>query len=493
MSDSNLLNKSAVELKNLIQNKKISSIELTKLALEKIEETNHITNAFLTITHDLAINSAKLVDEKIAKGDPVGLLGGVPTSIKDLEPVKGYRTTKGSLFLENSVSEIDQLGVERIKNEDGVILGKTNVPEFGASGGTENKLGDDCRNPWNLEHTPGGSSGGTAAAVASGVHPFGQGSDGGGSIRIPSSFSGIYGIKGTQGRVPRRHASRMSWHPVNYSCMGPMSWYVKDSALLLQAMSGPHPEAEPGTIATPAPDFLKNIDDGIKGKKIAWSSNLNCRSVDPEVIKVNKQAMNIFEKHGAIVEDLEFNIDLNEYEELDSVLSIALNYANNKSYYEQDPSKLMPHVRNTIERGKLITSEQYIQALTKLYELRDYISSLFINYDFIATPTSAFTANRCDEKHIVENGKLKIVKITREDKFIENDLDYSSWNFACKQFTALFNWSGNPGASIPSGFTKYNMPVGLQIIGAKENEVGVLQASRVFELEKPWQNKRPII
>ena len=140
MSDSNLLNKSAVELKNLIQNKKISSIELTKLALAKIEETNHITNAFLTITHDLAINSAKLVDEKIAKGDPVGLLGGVPTSIKDLEPVKGYRTTKGSLFLENSISEIDQLGVERIKNEDGVILGKTNVPEFGASGGTENKL-----------------------------------------------------------------------------------------------------------------------------------------------------------------------------------------------------------------------------------------------------------------------------------------------------------------------------------------------------------------
>ena len=364
MSDSNLLNKSAVELKKLIQNKKISSLELTELALKKIDETNHKTKAFLTITHDLAINSAKLVDQKISKGESIGLLGGVPTSIKDLESVKGYRTTKGSLFLESSISEVDQLGVERIKNEDGIILGKTNVPEFGASGGTENKLGDDCRNPWNLDHTPGGSSGGTAAAVASGVHPFAQGSDGGGSIRIPSSFSGIYGIKGTQGRVPRRHASRMSWHPVNYSCMGPMSWYVKDSALLLQAMSGPHPDAEPGTINTPAPDFLKNIDDGIKGKKIGWSSNLNCRSVDPEVIQVNKEAMNIFEKHGAVVEDLNFKIDLNEYEELDSILSIALNYANNKSYYEQDSFKLMPHVRNTMERGKLITSEQYIQALT---------------------------------------------------------------------------------------------------------------------------------
>ena len=159
--------------------------------------------------------------------------------------------------------------------------------------------------------------------------------------------------------------------------MGPMSWYVKDSALLLQAMSGAHPDAEPGTINTPGPDFLKNIDDGIKGKKIGWSSNLNCRSVDPEVIHVYKEAMNIFEKHGAVVEDLNFKIDLNEYEELDSILSIALNYANNKSYYEQDSFKLMPHVRNTMERGKLITSEQYIQALTKLYELRDYISSIF--------------------------------------------------------------------------------------------------------------------
>ena len=164
------------------------------------------------------------------------------------------------------------------KQSGGILLGKLAMHEFALGGPDFTTPFLPVRNPWNLDHTPGGSSGGTAAAVASGVHPFAQGSDGGGSIRIPSSFSGIYGIKGTQGRVPRRHASRMSWHPVNYSCMGPMSWYVKDSALLLQAMSGPHPDAEPGTINTPAPDFLKNIDDGIKGKKIGWSSNLNCRS-----------------------------------------------------------------------------------------------------------------------------------------------------------------------------------------------------------------------
>ena len=493
MKKFDLLYKSALELKSLITNKEISCLELTNLALERISNTNSKTNAFITVTEELAIDSAKNVDKKIANNKPIGLLGGVPTSIKDLEPVKGYRTTKGSLFLENSISTIDQLAVERIKNEDGIILGKTNVPEFGASGGTENKLGDDCRNPWNLNYTPGGSSGGTAAAVASGVHPFGQGSDGGGSIRIPSSFSGIYGIKGTQGRVPRRHSGKMSWHPVNYSCIGPMSWYVKDSAILLQVMSGSHIEAEPGTINQSSPNFLTNIDNGIKGKKIGWSSDLNSRIVDEEVLEINKNAMRIFEKHGAIVEDLDIKINLDDYEELDSILTLALNYTNNKIYYEENASKLMPHVRNSIERGKNISSDQYINALTKLYELRSYINSIFDKFDFIATPTVGFTANKCDEKHIIKDNKLNIIHMTDEDKKIHNNMDYSSWNFAYKQYTALFNWTGNPGASIPSGFTKNELPVGLQIIGAKENEEGVLQASRVIEIEQPWQNKKPKI
>ena len=488
-----LLYKSAIELKSLISKKELSAVELTKLALERIEDTNHKTNAFITVTENLALESAKLVDKKIQNKENIGLLGGVPTSIKDLEAVKGYRTTKGSLFLANDISKTDQLHVERIKKEDGVILGKTNVPEFGASGGTENKLGDDCRNTWNLNHTSGGSSGGTAAAVASGVHPFGQGSDGGGSIRIPSSFSGIYGIKGTQGRVPRRHSGKMSWHPVNYSCVGPMSWFVKDSALLLQVMSGIHIEAEPNTIEKPAPDYLKHIDNGVKGKKIGWSENLNTRIADQEVIDINIKALKSLEDNGAIIENLDFKIDLNDYEELDSVLSIALNYANNKIFFEKDPSELMPHVRNTIERGKNISSEQYIHALTKLYELRSYISSIFKKYDLIATPTVGFTANKCNEKHIIENNKLNIVKMTKEDKFVSNEMDYSSWNLAYKQYTALFNWSGNPGASIPSGFTQNNMPVGLQIIGAKEDEISILQASRIIEQEKPWQNVKPKI
>ena len=190
---------------------------------------------------------------------------------------------------------------------------------------------------------------------------------------------------------------------------------------------------------------------------------------------------------------MDFKIDLDEYEELDSVLSIALNYANNKIFFEKDSSKLMPHVRNTIERGKNISSERYIHALTKLYELRSYITSIFNKYDLIATPTVGFTANKCNEKHIIENNKINIIKMTQEDKFVSNEMDYSSWNLAYKQYTALFNWSGNPGASIPSGFTQNKMPVGLQLVGAKEDEISILQASRIMEQENPWQNLKPKI
>ncbi|MFL2767452.1 MAG: amidase, partial [Dehalococcoidia bacterium] len=215
MKDKEILYQSLVDIKKLITSKELSPVELTQMSLERIDETNDKTNAFLNVYPEMALADAKKVEEKIIKGEPLGLMAGIPTSIKDLEPVKDMITTKGSLLSKDEISDIDQIGVERIKEHDGIILGKTNVPEAGSSGTTENKLGDDCRNPWNLDYSAGGSSGGTGASVASGVTPVAQGSDGGGSIRIPSSFCGIYGIKGTQGRIPRRKAGFSSWHPVN--------------------------------------------------------------------------------------------------------------------------------------------------------------------------------------------------------------------------------------------------------------------------------------
>ena len=283
MNTKEILYESIIEIKKLLSKKEISALELTKLSLERIEETNNKTNAFLYVAENEALEDAKKIDKKLADGENIGPLGGIPTSIKDLEAVKGMPLTNGSLFYKDNIADFDQLGIERIKNAGGIILGKTNTPEFGLCATTDNRLGDDCRNPWDLNCTSGGSSGGAGAAIASGVHPIGQGSDGGGSVRIPSGLCGIYGIKGTQGRIPRYHSGLQSWNPINFSCIGPMSWYVKDSAIMLQVMSGPHPKAESTAIQTTPPDFLKDIENGISGKKIGWSADLGSINVDPDL------------------------------------------------------------------------------------------------------------------------------------------------------------------------------------------------------------------
>jgi len=194
----------AYRLRELIAERKLSPVELTDLYLRRVEALNPRVNAFLTVTADEARAAARAAEDAVVRGEDLGPLHGIPTSIKDLVPTKGIRTTRGSLIYKDWVPYQDDLVVERMKGAGAIILGKTNTPEFGQSGTTENRLGDDCRNPWDPERTSGGSSGGAAASVAAGMNPIAQGSDGGGSIRIPSSFCGIYGIKGTQGRVPRR-------------------------------------------------------------------------------------------------------------------------------------------------------------------------------------------------------------------------------------------------------------------------------------------------
>ena len=363
MNDKEILYQSLVEIKKLITNKELSPVELTEMALERIEETNDKTNAFLNVYPEMAINDAKKVEQKIINGESLGLMAGIPTSIKDLEPVKDMITTKGSLPSKDEISDIDQIGVERIKEHDGIILGKTNVPEAGSSGTTENKLGDDCRNPWNLNHTAGGSSGGTGASVASGVTPVAQGSDGGGSIRIPSSFCGIYGIKGTQGRIPRRHAGPSSWHPVNFSCMGPMSRYVIDSAIMMQVMAGPHSDAESGTIQTTPPDFISNLEAGISGKRIAWSLDFGCRPIHPDVKSNTENAVKIFEDLGAKVESFDFTFNLDDLEEpIMKVLGFASRYAGGgEDILKKDPDAFMPHVFNTYLRGKEVRADDYVR------------------------------------------------------------------------------------------------------------------------------------
>ncbi len=473
MNDRKLAFTPAYKLAKLIAQKELSPVELTEACLRRIEELNPRLNAFLTVAADEAMADARQAEEAVMRGETLGPLHGVPTSIKDLEATKGIRTTKGSLAYQDWVPEQDELVVERIRAAGAVILGKTNTPEFGLSGTTENRLGDDCRNPWNPERVSGGSSGGAAAAVASGMHPIAQGSDGGGSIRIPSAFCGLYGIKGTQGRVPRRHIDIIDWHPVNFSQTGPMTRTVRDAAIFLQVMSGPHPEAGYGTIQKPPPDFTAALGQGVKGLRMAWSSDLGSAAVDPEVRETAEGAAKVFQELGASVESAGFKLDIEELLEIYKTLGNVRSFINYGHLLEEQADLLVANNREILEDGQKITGFRYAIALAELEKCRAYVDDFFNKYDLLLTPALAVAAFPCGQRPKVIDGRQ-----------VGERLGFSP-------FTFLFNMTRNPAASVPCGFSGEGLPIGLHLVGPRGDEVTILRASAAFEEARPWADKFP--
>ena len=262
---------SATDIAELVRSRKVAVPELTELFYRRIEELNPKLNAYLALCPDQAMEQAKAAQDAVQRGSPLGPLHGVPISVKDLEMTKGIPTTAGSLLFRDRTPDVDSVVVERVRQAGAIILGKTNTPEFGLSGTTENKLGDACRNPWNIERTPGGSSGGAASALAAGLCTLALGSDGGGSIRIPASFSGVFGIKPSHGRVPRYGGYGRP--AVNHlSQPGPMSRTVAATALLLQVLAG-QDSRDPTSMRESLPDCMANLNSGVRGWRIAWSAD----------------------------------------------------------------------------------------------------------------------------------------------------------------------------------------------------------------------------
>ena len=289
----------AYELRELLDSREVSSVELTEMFLGRIEELNPVLNAYLTVSGDEAMESAKRADKRIGRGKKVPPLLGIPVSIKDLELTKGIRSTMGSLAYRDYVPEIDSLTSERVRKSGAVILGKTNTPEFGLLGTTENRLGDACRNPWNIDRTSGGSSGGAAAALVSGLCAVATGSDGGGSIRIPASFCGVYGIKPTLGRVAK-FGGVGNAAPNFTSQSGPMARNVRDAATLLQALAG-YDTRDINAMREKPPNFSQGLDKGVEGLKVAWSVDLGYAAVDPEVARIAYEGAQVFEELGCEV------------------------------------------------------------------------------------------------------------------------------------------------------------------------------------------------
>ena len=333
MTDDDLAFAPAHRQAELIARKKLSPVELTELYLTRIQELDSDLNAFLTVTADEAMASAGEAEAAVMEGGELGPLHGVPIAIKDLETTRGTRTTFGSLIFKDHIPDSDSGVVERIRGSGAVILGKTNTPEFGVSGTTENRLGEACRNPWDTERTTGGSSGGAGAALAAGLCPLATGSDAGGSIRIPASFCGVYGIKPTLGRVPRfGGVARPSPHPVSQP--GPMALNVRDAALLLQVLAG-HDSRDVITLREQPPDYLADLDEGVRGLRVAWSADLGYAAVDPEVARIASEAAGVFEELGAVVEEPDVSID-EPYPRVSPITS-ANSYAAYGHFLEERP------------------------------------------------------------------------------------------------------------------------------------------------------------
>ncbi len=460
---------SAVEMAQAIRQKKVSSLEATENFFQRIDRLDSQLHSYLTLCRDQALTDARAADEAVQRGSELGPLHGVPISIKDLEMTKGVTTTMGSAVFQDRVPDMDSIVVERVKASGAIILGKTNTPEFGQSGTTENKLGEPCRNPWNTERTPGGSSGGAAAALAAGLCTVSMGSDGGGSIRIPASFSGVFGIKPTQGRVPRYGGyGRPSAN--HFSQSGPLTRTVADSALLLQVVAGPD-SRDATSMRSPAPDFSAGLGTGVKGMRLAWSSDFGYAAVDPGVVAITSRAAMLFAEMGASVDDAGLQMD-DPFQSFWDVFATAA-YTSYGHLLEERRNDFADYGLKALEHGQEVTGADLSRAINEVDKIGRRLEDFFDDFDLLLSPTMAVPAFPIEQRPSVIGGR-------EVEPF---------WGFL--PFTYPINMSGQTAASVPCGYSEDGMPIGLHIIGPRGSEAKVLQASAAFEQAQPWSGKRP--
>lgn len=458
---------SATELVALIRSKKVSPVEVAEAILARIERVNPRLNAFCTLTDDLARRAAKEAEISVMKGEPLGPVSGVPVSIKDLVFTRGVRTTGGSRIYADFIPEEDAVVVERLKAAGAVLLGKTNTPEFGHKGVTDNPLFGTTRNPWNLDRTPGGSSGGAGAGVAAGLGPLAIGTDGGGSIRIPASFSGIYGLKPSFGRVPQ-HPGFPGWPTLSH--IGPMTRTVRDAALMLDVIAGPDDRDRHSLPAEPG-SYLASCDAPVKGLSVAWTPDLGYAAVDPAVVRIAEEAAAVFESLGCHVEVV--NPGWENPEQIFGPLVAAETFAALSDKLDQWRDRMDSTLVRFLERGRAVTAVEYIQASHRRTAYWQEVQAFLARFDLLLTPTVAvppFALGTLGPREIAGRRVSPLGWIP---------------------FTYPFNLTGQPAASVPAGFTSDGLPVGLQIVGKRFADRTVLAASAAFEAARPWASRRP--
>ena len=469
MSSQDLCWLSATDLARAIKRKKVSPVEVTRAILTQIERLNPTLNAFVTPTAEQALKDARAAERAVMrKGATLGPLHGVPFSTKDVVVTKGIRTTFGTRLYADNIPTEDAPIVTRLRFAGAIQLGKTNTPTLGWLGTTHNLLFGVTRNPWNPKCTPGGSSGGAGAAIAAGMGPLAIGTDAGGSIRIPASFSGIYGIKPSFGRVPVYPPSA-AW---SVSHVGPMTRTVEDAALMLTVCSGPDARDQYSLPAEKHLDYGKALAGSLKGLRVAWAADLGfTKALDPEIRAVCEKAAKRFREFGCRVEELTPNWPSpQEPWEVTFSGSLATRFA---SYLPDRRSDLEAGLVAIIEKAATWPATKYVQAWFDRLAWNLHVQQTFEKYALLLTPTLPCRPFAAELDHPPEIAGIPI--------------DRYEWI----PFTIPFNLTGNPAASVPCGFTKDGLPIGLQIVGRRFDDATVLRASAAFEEAQPWADKKP--
>ena len=446
----------AVELLEAYRKHELSPVDVMRAVLERIERVNPKLNAFCLVS-ERALDDAKESEKRWLAGQPRGLLDGVPVSIKDLLLTKGWPTLRGSKTVDpKGPWNDDAPATARLRENGAVLLGKTTTPEFGWKGVTDGPLTGITRNPWNPEKTPGGSSGGAAAAVAAGMGPLAIGTDGGGSIRIPCSFTGLFGIKPTFGRVPAWPLSPFG----TVAHVGPITRSVADAALMMNVIALPDAR-DWHALPFDARDWRSGLEAGIRDVRIAYSPDLGYAAVDPEIAEIVKSAVRVFADLGAKVQEKSPGFETPEAIFRTHWFSGASFLVNTIPPAKR--SLVDPGLLEVAELGAKVSAAEVLDAQLKRGALAMHMNLFHRDYDLLVTPTLAVAA----------------FEVGRE--FPPGKTRWIDWT----PFSFPFNLTQQPAASIPCGFTKAGLPVGLHIVGRKYDDALVLRAARAFESARP--------
>jgi amidase len=470
MPDHDICFLTATELARRLRVKDLSAREVMEAHLAQIARVNPKVNAIVTLLPEQAMEQAKRADEALAHGEAIGPLHGLPVAHKDLVQTKGIRTTYGSRIYKDFVPDQDALIVERLKQAGAITIGKTNTPEFGAGSQTFNEVFGATLNPYDTTKTCGGSSGGAAVALACGMLPIADGSDTGGSLRNPANFCNVVGFRVSPGRVPV-WPSPLGWWPI--SVQGPMARTVQDTALMLSTMAGPDPRS-PIAIREPGSLFAQPLERDFKGVRIAWSPDLGGIPVDPRITAVLEAQGQVLSALGCSLEEATPDFtDADEIFQAWRAWRFALVYG---ELVQTQRHLIKDTVIWNTEAGLKLTGPELGLAERKRTELYHRLRQFMETYDYLILPVSQVPPFDVKQPYITEINGIKMGT-------------YIDWMKSCYYITV----TGHPAISVPAGFTPEGLPVGMQIVGRHQDDLGVLRLAHAFEQATGLWKRRPAV